>query len=353
MENRDLYGYESAQAAADFLRAEMTARGMNPDSLLSGVITGSGLGSFSELRLGALSYDVAGGTPSSPLVLPFDKVLQHVALPLCSGDGVGGHKRRLVIGPMKSGVDGLDPFVIVQDGREHPYEGIDTKRATFWLRVMQVLGIKNLIGSNAAGSITPGTIKRGDLMLIHSHIDDEGDSPLVGPNDERLGPRFPSTNNLYPRETREIIKAVAEKEEIPLKEGLFFRKKGPNYESPEQVYDARRRLRGILEEGTRQSGEDRFPRLRDPLGVFGMSTSYEAMAVSHAAQREIKPGDVANPVFVNRAWVSAVTNFAGGLDIHGVGSFPNHAEVSEMGRSFEDRFGRLVSGAIVEMERAA
>lgn len=263
---------------------------------------------------------------------------------LGGGPAAEGHAQELVIGPF----EGTDEkrLVMAQSGREHPYEGVSLRRATFWLRVMQVLGVETLFGSNAAGVVTPHTLGVPSLMLVNADIDEAGDNPLYGPNDERLGRRFQHMNDKYPEASRDLVKAVTERLGIDLKEGLLFRTMGPNYESPETIL----RLRGVLREIWRQKfdqpGENRF-QTDDPVGMVGMSSTFEHAVAQHAAYSE------KNPAFQRgRAHVSVATNYAAGMGPDGFVPPPEHDEVKEMARMVEEAFGRLAKDAILEMRKA-
>ena len=115
-------------------------------------------------------------------------------------------------------------------GRFHYYEGYSMEEVTYPVRVMKLLGVKNLIVSNAAGGINPN-FKIGDLMLIRDHIN-MLPNPLIGQNDERFGPRFPDMTRAYDREFLKIAHEVAEANQIPVKEGVYVGLTGPSYETP-------------------------------------------------------------------------------------------------------------------------
>jgi purine-nucleoside phosphorylase len=147
-------------------------------------------------------------------------------------------------------------------GRFHRYEGYSLQQATFPVRVLRALGAPILIVSNACGGLNP-LWSAGDLMLIADHINLLGDSPLIGPNDDRLGPRFPDLSSAYDGELRALARRVAADEKIALREGVYVAVTGPNLETRAEY----RFLRGI--------GSD----------VVGMSTVPEVLVAIHAGMR--------------------------------------------------------------------
>jgi purine-nucleoside phosphorylase len=138
---------------------------------------------------------------------------------------VDGHKGELICGNLGG------KSVLVMKGRFHFYEGYSLQEVTFPVRVMNELGIKTLIVSNAGGGLNPG-FKVGDLMMITDHINMFGNSPLVGPNLEELGPRFPDMINAYDIHLRNKALKVASDRGIDLKQGVYIGVPGPTYETP-------------------------------------------------------------------------------------------------------------------------
>ena len=138
---------------------------------------------------------------------------------------VQSHSGNLVLGKLGN------KEVVAMQGRFHYYEGYSLKEVTFPVRVMKKLGADTIIISNAAGGINR-FFKRGDLMLITDHINLFGDNPLIGPNDEELGPRFPDMSEAYNQELIELAKKVAMKEKIRLQEGVYSGLTGPTLETP-------------------------------------------------------------------------------------------------------------------------
>jgi purine-nucleoside phosphorylase len=138
---------------------------------------------------------------------------------------VQGHGGNLVLGKLEN------KEVVAMQGRFHYYEGYNLKEVTFPVRVMKKLGAEVIIISNAAGGMNR-FFKRGDLMLITDHINLFGDNPLIGPNDEELGLRFPDMSEAYDRKLVELTLKVALKEKIKLHQGIYVGLTGPTLETP-------------------------------------------------------------------------------------------------------------------------
>lgn len=156
-------------------------------------------------------------------------IVQEISIPYADIPGfpeltVKSHQGNLI----KGHINGT--AVLALNGRAHLYEGYDPKEITFPVRVLGELGIKNLIVSNACGGMNPA-YSTGDIMLIEDHINLMGANPLEGPNHEPWGPRFPDMSDPYDRSLREKVRGLAEREDIPLHEGVYVSVVGPNLET--------------------------------------------------------------------------------------------------------------------------
>lgn len=181
-----------------------------------------------------------------------------------------GHAGQLVIG--KSG----GTAVVAMQGRLHLYEGYSAAEVAFPVRVFARMGVRAIVFTNAAGGIRP-EFTSGTLVLIRDHINLQGANPLIGPNDDSLGPRFPDMTAAYDQPFLQIAHHAADRLRIPLPEGVYAGLAGPNYETPAEI----RFLRAI--------GAD----------LVGMSTVPEVLAARHAGLRVLG--------------ISCVTNAAAGI----------------------------------------
>lgn len=222
---------ERVERAADVVRARF---GRTPDAA---VILGTGLGALaSGISVEAtIDYRDIPGFPLST---------------------VESHAGRLLCGTLAG------KTVVAMQGRFHRYEGYSLSQVTFPVRVLHALGAETLVVSNACGGMHP-LWAPGDLMLIADHINLLGDNPLIGPNDDRLGPRFPDMSEPYDRGLRTMARAVALDHAITLREGVYVAVPGPNLETRAEY----RYLRGI--------GAD----------VVGMSTVPEVIVAIHGGMR--------------------------------------------------------------------
>jgi purine-nucleoside phosphorylase len=197
----------------------------------------------------------------------------------------------------------------MMQGRFHLYEGYTPQTVTFPVRVMHALGASLLLATNAAGGINP-TYRPGDFMLLADHINLPGlmgFNPLIGPNDERLGERFPALASAYDAQLRELARAVADRDsELTLREGVYAMSSGPHFETAAEL----RFLRTI--------GAD----------AVGMSTAPEVVVARHMGMRVLG--------------ISLITNMATGAQDEEV----SHAEVLDAGNAARGRFARLVRGII-------
>ena len=153
------------------------------------------------------------------------EIIPYSEIPNFPTSTVQSHSGNLVLGKLGN------KEVVAMQGRFHYYEGYSLKEVTFPVRVMKKLGADTIIISNAAGGMNR-FFKRGDLMLITDHINLFGDNPLIGPNDDELGPRFPDMSEAYSKELIELAKKIALKEKIRLQEGIYAGLTGPTLETP-------------------------------------------------------------------------------------------------------------------------
>jgi purine-nucleoside phosphorylase len=227
------------------------------------VILGSGLASFTE-RL------------QSAKELPFESI------PHFPTSSVAGHPGRLVCG----GLEGQR--VVVAAGRVHAYEGYSGAEVAFPVRVLARWGVRAVVMTNASGCINPDW-EPGDLMRISDHINLSGRNPLAGPNDHRIGPRFPDLTRAYDPELAKALDEAAAERGILLRAGIYAHVLGPSYETPAEI----RMLRAL--------GAD----------AVGMSTVPEVIAAAHAGLRV--------------AAVACLTNMAAGIRDRPL----SHAEVTD------------------------
>ncbi len=269
--------YDQVQRAAALVRSRSS---VIPDVA---VVLGSGLGDFASSleRQTPIRYDEIPNWPSA---------------------GVVGHEGRLVLGEVSG-----RPMAALS-GRAHFYEGHDLRTVTFATRVLGVLGVKVLILTNAAGGINT-SFAPGNLMVIDDHINLLGTNPLVGPNDERFGVRFPDLTNVYSPRLRRIADEVAAALGMTLRHGVYAGCHGPSYETPAEI----RYLRSI--------GAD----------AVGMSTVPEAIVARHMG--------------VEVLGISCITNLAAGVLPQPL----NHEEVLETARRVRGEFLSLLNPIIVRI----
>ena len=226
-----LHTLENVEESAAVIRARVRSA---PDVA---VILGTGLGGLAE-RIETATVIEYADIPHFPL------------------STVESHAGRLLCGTLAG------KNVVAMQGRFHRYEGYTLQQASFPVRVLRALGAHTLIVSNVSGGMEP-TWRLGDLMLIADHINLLGDNPLVGPNDDRLGPRFPDMSAPYDARLRDLARTVAREQGITLREGVYLALSGPSLETRAEY----RMLRTL--------GAD----------VVGMSTVPEVIVAVHSGMR--------------------------------------------------------------------
>jgi purine-nucleoside phosphorylase len=252
-----------------------------------GLVLGSGMGAFAE-RL------------KSRVAIPYEQI---PSFPIPSG--VVGHAGELVLGDV-----GKTP-VVVLSGRVHFYEGRPMTDVVFPARVLARLGVRAVVLTNAAGGVRK-TFRPGDLMLMTDHINSFGTNPLIGPNEDSLGARFPDMSRVYDPALRKLAKETARSLKIPLREGVYLGNSGPSYETPAEI----RAYRTI--------GAD----------AVGMSTVPEAIALNHAGVRVLG--------------ISTITNMAAGI----LAKPLDHSEVLATTKKVGDRFVRLLTALVPRIGKA-
>ncbi|SFA72722.1 purine-nucleoside phosphorylase [Lentibacillus halodurans] len=245
-----------------------------------GLILGSGLGVLAEKI-------------ENPVTFPYKDI------PHFPESTVSGHKGQLVTGELEG------KQVIAMQGRFHYYEGYSMQQVTFPVRVMKELGIHSIMITNAAGGINK-LFKPGDLMLITDHINNMGDNPLLGPNDETLGERFPDMSQVYDEAYLRHANDCAARLGLNVQEGVYVGNTGPAYETPAEI--------NML----RTFGGD----------AVGMSTVPEVIAAEHAGLRVLG--------------ISCISNMAAGI----LDQPLTHHEVIETTEQVREDFLRFVKEII-------
>jgi purine-nucleoside phosphorylase len=266
---------ERLDAAAAFVR---TRTALRPSI---GVVLGSGLGAFADALEGAVA-------------MPFAEI------PHFPASTVVGHSGALVVGRSR-GVP-----VAVMKGRVHFYEGYSLDQVVFPVRALGRLGVKTLVLTNAAGAINPA-FAPGDLMVIEDHLNLLG-NPLLGPNEEALGPRFPDLSEAYDRGLRDVAEAACAAASVRCHRGVYVALTGPSYETPAEI----RMFRTM--------GAD----------AVGMSTAPEVVAARHAGMRV--------------AGLSCLTNMAAGVTDRPL----DHREVLETGERVKAALLEVLARLVTE-----
>jgi purine-nucleoside phosphorylase len=241
-----------------------------------GVVLGSGLGGFADEL-------------EDPVEIPYGEI------PAWPVPTAVGHAGKLVLGTI-AGV----PLAVMR-GRAHLYEGFSPAQVVFGVRVLGLLGVRTMVLTNASGGVRED-LAPGQLVLVSDHVNLQGQSPLIGPNDEALGPRFVDMSDAYDPELRRAARDAAAKLGLELPEGVYTAWLGPAFETPAEI-----RL-------TRAVGGD----------LVGMSTVSEVLAARHLGMRCLA--------------VSCVTNMAAGMHPEPI----DHEQVLEIGASAQARLTALL-----------
>jgi purine-nucleoside phosphorylase len=269
--------YSRAEAAARVIRARMTSQ------TSVAIVLGSGLGGFAD------EFE-------SAVRIPYQEIPGFVT------STAQGHVGSLVIGNVER------VPVLAMQGRVHYYEGYSLEEVTFPIRTFKLLGIKNLILTNAAGGIDV-RLSQGALMVISDHLNLMGVNPLRGTNDERFGPRFPDMSEVYSRSLQELVVDEAKELGINIRRGIYAALAGPSYETPAEIH---------------------------------MLRSYEADAVGMSTVPE---AIVARQMGINILGISCITNMAAGISEQPI----NHEEVMETGERVRATFTQLLRRVIAKI----
>lgn len=240
-----------------------------------GIVLGSGLGDLADTYC--------------EYAIPYDKI------PGFSKSTVAGHKGQLIFAQIEN------KKVVMMQGRIHYYEGHSMADITYPIKVMKNLGVKKLIITNAAGAINK-SFKPGDLMVITDHINMMGSNPLIGPNDNTLGPRFPDMSEIYDKYLIKLVDAAGRNLRIDLKHGVYIASSGPSYETPAEIKMAR------------YLGAD----------AAGMSTVPEAIVANYCGMKVLG--------------ISCISNYASGVSTKKL----SHDEVIETTNAVKSKFKELI-----------
>jgi purine-nucleoside phosphorylase len=273
---QELRYYQQLDTAAYVVRAAA------PSEPRIAIVLGSGLG--------ALADEVV-----DPVTIPYAQV------PHFPVSTAPGHAGRLILGTFQG------QSVVMMAGRVHLYEGYTAAQVVFPIRLLRMLGVETLIVTNAAGGVNE-RFSSGALMLIADHINLTGHNPLVGPNDERYGSRFPDMTEAYAPELRALARRAAADTGVDLDEGVYLGLLGPTYETPAEV-----RMVRIL-------GGD----------AVGMSTVLEVIAANHMGMRVLG--------------VSCITNMAAGM----LPQKLDHVEVMETAARVSGEFASLLRAVVAD-----
>ena len=248
-----------------------------------GLVLGSGLGILAD-------------EIEKPIYIPYNEI------PHFPASTVTGHSGQMVIGDLKG------KRVIAMQGRFHYYEGHSLEAVTYPIRIMKAIGVQQIIVTNAAGGINPN-FKPGDLMIIQDHINLTSQNPLIGPNEEEFGERFPDMSEAYSKKLIALAKDVASKNKINMVEGIYAGMLGPSYETPAEV-----NFLSII-----------------GASAVGMSTVPEVIVAQHSGLEVLG--------------ISCISNMAAGISEHSL----THDEVMETTENIKAQFLKLVKEVIAVM----
>jgi purine-nucleoside phosphorylase len=270
--------YERAEKAARLIRARTDV------DVSVAIVLGSGLGAFADELTESTS-------------------IRYDEIPSFAHATVEGHAGRLVIGKTNN------ITVAAMQGRFHFYEGYSLEEVTFPIRVLKLLGVRTLILTNAAGSLNT-EFTPGSLMVITDHINLIGVNPLIGPNDDRFGPRFPDLTSVYARRLQDIVINEANAIGLDMRRGIYAALSGPSYETPAEIHMVR------------TLGAD----------AVGMSTVPEAIVARHMNLEVIG--------------ISCITNLAAGVSNRPV----DHSQVIATGERVRAEFTELLRRVVARLE---
>jgi purine-nucleoside phosphorylase len=276
----------SVKPTPEFLQAEAAAKFILLKTKLRpkiALVLGSGLGAFADEFANAVK-------------IPYAKI------PHFPRSTAIGHAGQLVLGT----VDGVPVAGML--GRVHLYEGYSAKQVAFPMRVFSRMGVQAVILTNAAGGINLSYCE-GALVALRDHINLQGANPLMGPNDDRFGPRFPDMTRAYDPDFRRFVAEEGKKLRLNLHEGVYLALTGPNYETPAEIH------------ALRALGAD----------LVGMSTVPEVLAARHSGVRVLG--------------ISCVTNMAAGI----TGKTLTAEEVFETGARVKNQFIALLKAVIPQI----
>ncbi|MCP4755175.1 MAG: purine-nucleoside phosphorylase [Proteobacteria bacterium] len=266
------------KASADYIESRFS---LSPEVA---IVLGSGFGPLAD-------------QVENPTVIPYD------AVPHFARSTIDGHAGELVCGKLKG------KNVVCMNGRFHYYEGYSLDVVTYPIKVFKLLGINTLILTNAAGGINTDYTP-GDLMIVTDHINFMGSNPLIGPNIDSLGTRFPDMTEAYSKRLIELAGTSGRDLGIDLKNGFYVAVSGPSFETPAEI----RMLRTL--------GAD----------AVGMSTVPEAIVANHMGMEVLA--------------ISCITNAAAGIS----GEKLSHEEVNQTASRVKDRFVSLLSNIVENMD---